>query len=1260
MSVPPFNVFKQGRLYPNPPTSQTLATAYPNLQVTWVTPTTGRTPTGYKAIVYTGSSVAAGTVFETLNASGAATTSATTSITPVFNTRYIATVQSSNAEGAFSVLTTTANILYGGVPAYSPASVTLTAWVAPATTLTCTWTAPGTANPAYYPLQNYTVQLGNDSAQVVATTVLTYTTTTALTIGTTYTAYVYSTNALGSSAARTSGTTTQYGAVPVAPTDVTFSGTTASADGKFAISLYWTGSADSTYNTAVPGNYSINFYYQSGNTAGSGGSDAGSNQTGKSVYTSGSPFTLATLPNLTLGYYYSAVVTPNNAIGAGATGTSGTVRYGLAPNSPTSVVITAYTSGNTLTVTWAAPTTNSAWLVAQNYYVTLGSDTSTVANTVLTFTTSTALTIGTTYTATVTSTNAIGSSSVVTSAAVKFGTVPPAVTSPSITGGGSSSTLTVTWTRPGSGYNLADTTATVSIYSNPINTAGSSGTLIATYTNQTSPLVTLSYSVANMTAAATATSGFAETDDGYTTITCIPFGMNGTAGYTNAYVGTNGYITFSAGSSVLSGFSGSSPAVPTIFLGGYDRRGLSCTYESGTNGNIQYTRIVAKWYPYYDSTGGLIPIEIFLIRDESRGNQYILIKVDNGYNLNGYTAGFWGLTNGSSLVVSSTAPAAGSYLIYKSTGYTGASWSEGTSADLPTMFGLSILTIGSYYSAVITSKNVIGNGTAATTGTVKYGVVPGIVNLAVSVTGDKFGNVTGTVTTQANTSTAAPITSYIWSNQTGANPGTYAAISSSPTAPVTISNLPNGSYTFRVYANNTIGSSETYLTTASVSTYTGPAAPTGLTIAENGSGSLILSWTAATPLPAVSGGTYAYTLYTQTVGGSTTSAAVAGSGTTVTTTISPSDNTRYVYWLTTKLTVGSTVYESGKTSNKYGGYVFTTPFNGSETYWSLPDNTTTYKITVAGAAGGTNTNASGGKGAKVTAIFSPSSLSTWDKIVVRVGGGGKNNSNPYYGVYYAGGSGGGGGGSGSGGGGGGTVFATRYAANTAAVVCAGGGGGASDTGGAGGNANAAGGGDAGDYTDCYTSQSNAGSDAPTNTAGGGGGASARSGSGGSYAGGGAGGAFGATGSYGAVSPGYTGTLVVGTTAGSTDVYGTWYFSGGGGSGGYVNSGASGCGAGKRMGGGGGGGWVGGGGGGAAVGNNPQVDGWGNVTDWRCRYRCSGGSGGGSGVYTAGSAYMAISGTISHDTGGQPTASSTAAGGNGWIAIVWSAGVAVNS
>jgi hypothetical protein len=201
------------------------------------------------------------------------------------------------------------------------------------------------------------------------------------------------------------------------------------------------------------------------------------------------------------------------------------------------------------------------------------------------------------------------------------------------------------------------------------NSVTSSQSSSRTYTAGAGITISSTNTAANMTAAVNTVSGFAGVDDGFGAVT-TNLTMLGT-NYTTCYLGTNGYITFTAGSSTYS----TSPTASypngavAIHIHAYDARGINATWSQGYSSvttTAQYTRIVSDWYPYYGVNSGDIQAEIYLVRDVTNSKQFIWIKIGSGYNNNGNPDSTYGITNGSSFISGTTFPGVGGSVVFSS------------------------------------------------------------------------------------------------------------------------------------------------------------------------------------------------------------------------------------------------------------------------------------------------------------------------------------------------------------------------------------------------------------------------------------------------------------------------------------------------------------------------------------------------------------------------------------------------------------------
>ena len=185
---------------------------------------------------------------------------------------------------------------------------------------------------------------------------------------------------------------------------------------------------------------------------------------------------------------------------------------------------------------------------------------------------------------------------------------------------------------------------------------------------------------ANMSGAANGIGGFSGVDDGFGSFTLSPamtlFGTSRGTGYP----GTNGYISFTTGTGQI--FNSPNAATPNggpaMQMRPYDARGNTASFASGTSATTttaQFTRLVASYYPRYTANVGNVGVEIFFVRDVTNSKQFIWMKVDTNYNLNGNPETNWGFTSGSAYVGSTAFPGAGGSVVYDSD-LTGNTWTK--------------------------------------------------------------------------------------------------------------------------------------------------------------------------------------------------------------------------------------------------------------------------------------------------------------------------------------------------------------------------------------------------------------------------------------------------------------------------------------------------------------------------------------------------------------------------------------------------------
>jgi len=275
----------------------------------------------------------------------------------------------------------------------------------------------------------------------------------------------------------------------------------------------------------------------------------------------------------------------------------------------------------------------------------------------------------------------------------------------------------------------------------------------------------------------------------------------------------------------------------------------------------------------------------------------------------------------------------------------------GTSTSSP--ISVSGLTVGTAYTFTVKAVNAAGQSSASSS---SNSVTPVSVPSAPTI---------GTAT--ATSATSASVTFTASASNGGALITSYTAVSSpgnitgtSSTSPITVNGLSSGtSYTFTVYATNSVGNSASSAPSNSIATTTVPGAPTIGTATRSASQTVQVSFTA----PASNGGS-PITSYTATSspGGITGTLSQAGSGTI---TVSGLTNgTAYTFTVTATNAVGT-----GSASSA----------SNSATPYTIPGAPTIGTATVASATSATVTfTAPGSNGGSAitsyTAVSSPGNI----------------------------------------------------------------------------------------------------------------------------------------------------------------------------------------------------------------------------------------------------------------------------------------------
>jgi hypothetical protein len=146
-----------------------------------------------------------------------------------------------------------------------------------------------------------------------------------------------------------------------------------------------------------------------------------------------------------------------------------------------------------------------------------------------------------------------------------------------------------------------------------------------------------------------ATSG--STDDGFSA-RALPFSVNfyGTS-YSTVFIGTNTYLTFTAGATNYSSLSlGPTPipALPAIHIGSADNSSSTSYFLTGTN---VYRLRYEGWSSTSVGSGTQIIYEIRFFRQVTASDD-IFIEIVIGTH--GRTGGIWGITNGATPATSTS------------------------------------------------------------------------------------------------------------------------------------------------------------------------------------------------------------------------------------------------------------------------------------------------------------------------------------------------------------------------------------------------------------------------------------------------------------------------------------------------------------------------------------------------------------------------------------------------------------------------------
>jgi titin len=816
---------------------------------------------------------------------------------------YTFTVFATNAVGNGPASAPSPAITIPTVPA-APTNVVAAAGVDQATV---SWSAP---NDGGNPITQYTVTAspGNMTA---TTTGATTAVITGLSGGTTYTFTVTATNAVGTGPASAPSAAITLPAVPGAPTNV--------------VASAGVGLATISWNPPADGGSAISSYTV---TASPGGATA-----------STTTATQAVISGLSNGQTYTFTVTATNAVGTGPASTpTSPITLPDVPSAPTNVVASASIGHST--ITWTAPADNGSTITG--YTVTISPGGTMITTTGATTVTFTGLANGQSYTFSVFATNGVGNGPPASSS-VTLPDVPSAPTAVVATAGVRQAT--VTWTAPGA--NGSPITSYIVTTSPGGRTATSTGATTAVVTGLSNG-TTYTFTVTALNAVGTGTASLPSAPITLPDVPGAPTAVVATAGIGTATVTWT--PPSSDGNSPITGYTVSeSPGTARVTTAG----ATTATFTGLTNGQtytfvVTATNAVGTGAASSASTAITLPTvpdaPTNVLATPGNGQAVISWTVPDttgGSPITGYTvasttgsfrvtttattATVTGLQNGvsytfvvyatnavgngavsqpSNAVVPVTIPGAPTSVIAVA-GFNEAtvSWTAPTSAGgTPiTMYtvtasnGASATTTGTTsvvvtglvngqtYTFTVTATNAVGTGPASATSVAI--TLPDVPGAPTGVTATP-GNASAMVSwTPPASNGGATITGYT----AIASPGGAMVRSTGTTA--TFPALTNGqSYTFTVFATNSIGNGPASAPSAAITPATVPGAPTGV-YASPGNAMATVYWTA----PASNGGA-SITGYTVTV--VQTGATFSTTGATSTVVTGLANGTSYTFTVT--------------------------------------------------------------------------------------------------------------------------------------------------------------------------------------------------------------------------------------------------------------------------------------------------------------------------------------------------------------------------